>query len=108
MIHKMLEILGRLVVIVFIVSFIAAIFLVPFWLGGDIGRTPKTGDYYIEKYQHDNPFIYHETNTIVAVRNGYVSYKKYDSKEYNQTLCSFRLTYIHVGHTPPLIEDQAK
>ena len=79
----------------------------PAYKGGIIGRMPQPGDYYIEYYQHDTPFIAHETNMVLSVKNGYISFRN-SKGDWNNTVSAFRGTHKHVGHVPsptPPLED---
>lgn len=91
-------------IITFFLSLVVFSIVGPLWCTGTIGRTPKVGDYYIEDYQHNNPFIAHETNVVLFVKNGYISYRN-SKGEWNNAVSSFRCTHTHVGHVPQLIED---
>jgi hypothetical protein len=59
---------------------------------GTIGKTPQVGDYYVPKWEQKDPFIFHNTNTILAVKQGHVQY----SNQYgirSDTISSFRVCY---------------
>ena len=66
---------------------------------GTIGKTPHVGDYYVAKWEQKDPFAVHNTNTILAVKQGYVQYKNQFGIR-SDTLSSFRVCYTYVGRSP--------
>ena len=65
---------------------------------GTVGKTPQVGDYYVPKWEQSDPFIYHNTNTVLAVKQGHVQY----SNQYgirSDTISSFRICYTYVGRS---------
>jgi hypothetical protein len=93
------KLLNSLPPIIFLSVIVAAI-LTPLYFTGVIGRPLKVGDYYIEDYEHDNPFIAHETNVVLAVKNGYVSFRN-KTGDWNSRVSNFRSRHTYVGHVPP-------
>ena len=101
------EAIGKICFAAFFLSLLVFCTVGSLWYNGIIGRTPKVGDYYIEDYQHDNPFIAHETNVVLSVKNGYISFRN-SKGEWNNTVSNFRCIHKHVGHVPPpkpIVED---
>jgi len=65
---------------------------------GTIGKTPQVGDYYVPKWEQEDPFIYHNTNTVLAVKQGHVQYlNQYGIR--SDTISSFRICYTYVGRS---------
>jgi hypothetical protein len=58
--------------------------------------TPRVGDYYVLKWEQENPFIYHNTNIVLAVKQGHVQYRnQYGIR--SDTISNFRICYTCVG-----------
>jgi hypothetical protein len=94
------EKIGCFCIVTGFVSLFAFVIIAPLYKNGIIGRTPQPGQYWIAQYQNDNPFIAHETNTVLAVKNGYVSFKNARG-EWNNTVAAFRCENKLVGNVSP-------
>ena len=99
--------LGGFCVCLFFFSLLLFAIGAPLYCSGHVGRKVEPGQYWIAQYQNDNPFIAHETNMVLAVKNGYVSFKNARG-EWNNTVAAFRCENKLVGHAPapkPQVED---